>query len=83
MNPIHYHSINAPSLPKVPPNSPEPYKRAGANQNIDPDYVNMVSGISEDLLGTEDIDKAEGQGKTKPIPVPQKKQEWNNQHFGD
>lgn len=31
------------------------FQRTGANQNIDPEYVKMVSGINEDLLGKNDI----------------------------
>ncbi len=30
------------------------FKRTGANQNIDHEYVQMVGGISEDLLGHDD-----------------------------
>lgn len=34
--------------------SPEGFQRTGANQNIDPEYVRMVGGISLDLLGPSD-----------------------------
>ncbi len=30
------------------------FVRTGANQNIDPEYVRMVAGVSEDLLGKAD-----------------------------
>jgi hypothetical protein len=36
-----------------PPN--EEFERKGAQQNIDPEYVKMVGGISKDSLGKEDL----------------------------
>ena len=30
------------------------FMRTGANQNICPEYIKMVGGISEDLLGKQD-----------------------------
>ncbi len=29
----------------------EEFKRMGANQNIDPEYAKMISGVSENLIG--------------------------------
>jgi len=41
------------------------FERTGANQNIDPDYVEMVRGISEDLLGRCD----DAQEENEPILI--------------
>ena len=31
--------------------NPEAFKREGAQQNIDPDYIRQVGGLSDDLFG--------------------------------
>ena len=33
------------------------FKRKAAQQNIDPEYVKMVGGVSEELMGKCDIEK--------------------------
>lgn len=83
INPTHYRNTYMPPLPDVPPNSPQQLR-----------YIPDAEESDSDEL-YPDIDKAEGQGNTKPIPIPTQNtanknvtqnnvtQTWNNSYWGD
>lgn len=78
MNTIHFNPI-----PNVPPNSPVFYRINGR-----PEY-NADESESEEMYPDIDNVKEEGQGNSKPIVIPPKKdtqsvnREWGDFHFGD
>jgi len=76
MNPIHFKFY-------TPVNTPVPFscRQENVTQYIaDADESESDEEIYHDI----DTDREDGQGTTKPIPIPQKQpQEWNTIHFGD
>ena len=72
MNPVHY---------KAPPSSPD-IKR------MEKPYDDRADESSSEEIYANIDDKEEGQGKTKPVPVPKKtvvkvEYVWNDVYFGD
>ncbi len=80
MNPTHFRSISC------PPNSPQSF-RAHARYDSQPYQNNADESESDEIYADVSI-KEEGQGNTKPIAIPKRREErvsetWNIVFFGD